>query len=332
MNQNAVESGKKVSIVIPMYNAEDYIEQCINSVLRQTYNNVEIILVNDGSTDNTLEICREKAKKEKRIHVISKKNGGVQKARETGVLAATGDYIMFMDNDDFLMGEYVLKVIIEKMEQNKADIVCFNVDINGKKMFKIEKESILCCDEALGHMLIRDILDGNIWGKIYRTKLIQNNNVEFIDKWLCEFVTVGEIIQNAQKILVIPLSGYGYNLRKGSQSHSFHCNPKAEEYEHVAKEYANYINKKYPIIFEQAEYFWLHTLLYTMTKIEKDFEISARSERYKSMLLKLKGQKERYWKNAYISKREKIDFLLCSTGIFRILYFFYSSINSKRRK
>ena len=93
---------KKISIVVPVYNVENYIEECINSIINQTYKNLEIILVDDGSTDSSGKICDKFAKNDDRIKVIHKKNEGLGKTRNVRILESTGDYLFFVDSDDFI--------------------------------------------------------------------------------------------------------------------------------------------------------------------------------------------------------------------------------------
>ena len=112
----------KVSIVVPVYNAENYLDQCVASIRGQTYQNLEIILVNDGSTDHSLEICRKYAELDKRIVVEDQVNQGVVKARKTGVKAATGDFIGWADADDWMEAGYI-EGLVALQERSKADIV-----------------------------------------------------------------------------------------------------------------------------------------------------------------------------------------------------------------
>ena len=102
-----------ISIIIPVFNAEKYIEECINSILNQTYSKIEIIIINDGSTDNSEKICLELSKKDQRIKYIYQNNAGVTVARKTGVENATGEWISFVDADDIL-SPYAIQTLIEK--------------------------------------------------------------------------------------------------------------------------------------------------------------------------------------------------------------------------
>lgn len=117
----------KVSFIIPVYNVESYLEQCVDSILKQSYNDFEIILVNDGSTDNSPIICDSLAKKDNRVKVMHKSNGGQSDARNKGVSIATGEYIIFVDSDDYWIGEDSLQKIMEVVNANlECDFVGFN--------------------------------------------------------------------------------------------------------------------------------------------------------------------------------------------------------------
>ncbi len=113
---------KKISIITPVYNAEKYIERCVNSVLNQTYENIEFIIVNDGSTDNTAKILNRLKKNDSRIMVIHKKNEGVSKARNTALKKATGKYVLFVDADDWLEST-MCEDLISHAEKNNSDVV-----------------------------------------------------------------------------------------------------------------------------------------------------------------------------------------------------------------
>ena len=132
---------KKVSIIIPVYNAETFLGKCIDSVIKQSYKNIEIILVNDGSTDNSLELCNNYKKQDKRIKVIDIYNGGASFARNKGIDICTGDYITFVDSDDYVTNDYV-EVLVNTLESNDYDICCcccFKKYPDGK----IEKEKFV---------------------------------------------------------------------------------------------------------------------------------------------------------------------------------------------
>ncbi len=120
-----MENQALISVIIPVYNVEEYLRECVDSVLKQTYENFEIILVNDGSTDSSGEICDEYVDKDERITVIHQKNGGLSVARNAGLSEANGDYVYFLDSDDYI-AENALELLIKIAEKDNSDIVFFD--------------------------------------------------------------------------------------------------------------------------------------------------------------------------------------------------------------
>ena len=126
-----------ISVIVPVYNAENYLDRCIKSIINQKYKELEIILVDDGSKDNSLEICKSYANKDNRIYVIHKENAGVSAARNTGIEAATGDYIAFVDSDDYI-DENMYFNMMQKASEYNCDLVmcdCYKVRGNNKSIF-----------------------------------------------------------------------------------------------------------------------------------------------------------------------------------------------------
>jgi glycosyltransferase involved in cell wall biosynthesis len=115
----------KISIIVPLYNTERYLQRCFDSLVNQTLKEIEIILVNDGSTDNSSKICDEYAKRDRRIKVIHKENGGVSSARNTGMELASGEFLAFVDSDDYVTKEYIGRMLEYYKIYPDADIVIF---------------------------------------------------------------------------------------------------------------------------------------------------------------------------------------------------------------
>lgn len=145
-------NGKLVSIIIPIYNAEKTISRCLNSILSQTYKELEILLINDGSQDNSLKIMQNYAKQDSRIKVINKKNSGVSSTRNIGIKEANGKYLMFIDSDDYI-NDKTIYTLVEEMEKNNIDIIRFNGYIENRKgnmlklEFPINNKKVLCTPE-----------------------------------------------------------------------------------------------------------------------------------------------------------------------------------------
>lgn len=133
-----MENDMKISIIIPVYGVERYVEECIESVRNQTYRNIEIILVDDGSRDNSPEICDKYVKKDKRILVIHKENGGLSDARNRGIECATGDYVLFLDGDDYWDDRNALDYLVERVRQTRPDVLNFSYE----KYYEDTKEKI----------------------------------------------------------------------------------------------------------------------------------------------------------------------------------------------
>jgi len=209
------------SIIIPVYNVEPYLRQCLDSVIHQDYSDYEIICINDGSTDNSLAILKMYSKSDNRIKIINQKNCGLSAARNAGILEATGDYILFLDSDDWLE-QNALQILAVK--QYGEDLVCFN----GRRAF----------EDGKTEMPDSGIVENNLTGwdyynkyalvsrkfhfvctvlRMYKRKFLIKNNLLFNEGILHEDNHFTPIIcYFAQSVRVIPDILYIYRIRKGS--------------------------------------------------------------------------------------------------------------------
>lgn len=167
---------EKISVIIPVYDVEPYLEKCINSVLNQTYQNLEIILVDDGSPDLCGNICDTYAKKDNRIKVIHKENSGLSDARNRGLDIATGDYIGFVDSDDYIT-ENMFKTLYELLKTYQADIstVSFYEIFNGKVIGvrDSKKLEVMNKKEALKELYRDDKIQSYCWNKLFKRELFE---------------------------------------------------------------------------------------------------------------------------------------------------------------
>lgn len=175
----------KISIIVPVYNTELYLENCINSILNQTYENLEIILVNDGSKDKSGLICDKYAKIDNRIIVIHKENGGVSSARNVGINLSTGDYIVFIDSDDWVECN-MIKTLVKIIEKNDYDVIMFGAyieDLEHQRVdeFRVKTEDYKDKNEIMSIIpeLIREEKINSLWTKIYKASIIQEKNIRF---------------------------------------------------------------------------------------------------------------------------------------------------------
>jgi glycosyltransferase involved in cell wall biosynthesis len=310
----------KVSVIIPAYNCAKYIERCVNSIITQSYKNIEIIIVDDGSNDGKTHDIVEKYKSEYEIvQVIHKVNEGSMKAREDGVSLAEGQYIMFVDDDDYLEKDIIEKCVGD-IEASKVDIVCFDYCLNEdteRKIFNITDKEVIDNETALRNMLLMKKLDGNMWCKLYRKSLFEG--VAFEDRRCCDFVTEAEIICKANFISIIPELGYHYSVIEGSQSRNNICHPREEEYEQAAYELYERFSSN-DTLRKAAQYYWLYTVLYVCIKMEKDTQIPRNSERFRNIKKKLRKGIGSYCSNPNSNNKNKIQYLMCYFNFFRPMY------------
>lgn len=168
----------KISIIIPVYKVEEYIDRCIKSVVDQTYNNLEIILVDDGSPDNCPVICDKWAEKDSRIKVIHKNNGGLSDARNIGMKIASGELIGFVDSDDWISKE-MYQLLYENMKENESDISACGVkmvweDAAEARFLTPTGIQVLDTQEAMEAIIRESQLKQPVWYKLYKTELIRD--------------------------------------------------------------------------------------------------------------------------------------------------------------
>jgi glycosyltransferase involved in cell wall biosynthesis len=168
-----------VSIIIPAYNVEKYIEKCLLSILEQTYTNIEIIVVDDGSTDNTGQLIDNVSQQDSRVRVIHKKNAGVSAARNSGIEISTGDYLVFVDGDDYIAQDYIeyMLSLIENTDSEFCLSKCCYTK-SGEKQTENEYIEKLQPEDATALLISPDVIVG-CWNKIFIRSLIVNNNIWF---------------------------------------------------------------------------------------------------------------------------------------------------------
>lgn len=171
----------KVSVIVPVYNVEQYLERCLESIVNQTLEDIEIILVNDGSKDGSIKICEKYAQNDSRIKIVTRKNGGLAAARNTGLKHATGEYIGFIDSDDWIDLDYYEK-LYNTAKKHDSDIAYTDFIRKGKNK---HKKRMNFTDEVVSTEILdkikkcKNLTLGCVWNKIYRKELIFNNNLSF---------------------------------------------------------------------------------------------------------------------------------------------------------
>lgn len=234
---------KLVSIIVPIYNVEKYLRQCLDSIVNQTYYKLEIILVDDGSTDECANICDEYAKIDHRIHVIHKKNAGLGMARNSGLEIANGDFVLYVDSDDWLENTMVEKLLIA-IEQEQADFaVCgYQKQTNTGKVLSKNPccpTKIVFIDDEISDKVLFPILGAKtearndidremcVWTNMYRMSIIKDNHIKFVSErvYLSEdlFYNINYIMQ-VKRAVFIPECLYNYRLNDVSLTNAYREN------------------------------------------------------------------------------------------------------------
>ena len=203
----------KISIIVPVYNAEKYIDRCLQSIIHQSFTDWELIIVNDGSTDKSSEICEYFAKQDKRIRVFHKKNEGVALARQLGIEKAKGEYSIHVDSDDWIE-ENMLEEMFKSISENEADILIsdFYVDQNGKTFYREQRTTKILPTDILREIFNRHLF-GSLWHKLIRHSLYRKYNIHFIPEInYCEDVLVlAQLLQLDIKVAFLHKAFYHYN-------------------------------------------------------------------------------------------------------------------------
>lgn len=268
-----MEKNLKVSIIIPIYKVEKYLKKCIDSILNQTYSNIEVILVDDGSPDNCGKICDEYKKLDDRIIVIHKENGGLSDARNKGLKIATGEFISFIDSDDYIANDFI-EYLLNITTSNDADMGIilpykFKEGSIPNIKNKSEKIRIYNAYDALKTMLYQKEFDNAAWGKLYSKKIVEN--IEFpVGKLYEDIGTTYKYILNSKKIVYSNQYKY-YYLQRGDSIMGSPFKPKEMDYVYQTELLMNDVKKFNSIsINKAAECRYLNANFSVLLKIGKN--------------------------------------------------------------
>lgn len=211
---------KLISVIVPIFNVEKYLEKSVNSIINQTYKNIEIILVDDESPDNCGKICDEYSKKDNRIKVIHKKNGGLSDARNAGVKIAEGEYILFIDSDDWIENN-MIEILYKNIKRYDADIsICeFQEESTEGTILKSKTENkeikVFNREEALYELILQDNITNHAWNKLYKKKLFEG--IKYPKGKLMEDIgTTYRLFEKSNKIVYQNINLYHYIQRSTS--------------------------------------------------------------------------------------------------------------------
>ena len=214
-----------VSIIVPVYNCAGFLPRCVDSLLSQTYSSLEIILVDDGSTDDTSSVCDSLAESDSRIQVLHKTNGGVSSARNAGIEAAKGEYITFTDADDYVNPDHI-ECLIKLMERHHCDVsVCSYISEEEDKCSEqsccngSENEKCYDRNSAVCELLAGGAVGGYVWNKLYRREILEGIRFRDDIKILEDLRFNFEVFENVDKMTFSNYRSYHYIQRGQSAMH-----------------------------------------------------------------------------------------------------------------
>lgn len=274
-----------ISIIIPVYKVEKYLEKCIESVLKQTYTNLQIILVDDGSPDNCGKICDEYAKKDPRIEVIHKVNGGLSDARNVGIAKTKGKYIGFVDSDDYIK-EDMYEILINLIKEYDADVsICNLYDvIDGKEYIRNNENGIQEYSrlEILKEVLLDKNIQSYAWNKLYKKELFDEIKYP-IGKKYEDIGTTFYVFEKCNKIVVTSEPEYYYLKRSDSLVNNVTESTVLDYTDIIIQRYL-YTQKNIEELRKYNNYYLAKTLITAHNDIELLGSISEKmQEKYKEL-------------------------------------------------
>lgn len=315
-----------VSVIIPVYNVEQYLDKCVQSVINQTYKNIEIILVDDGSPDKCPKMCDEYSVCDKRIKVIHKSNGGLSDARNAGIDAASGEYITFIDSDDYVEHNYVDLLVKEIIEYN-ADISCgkHNVIYEDRVIKQFSgNHYVLKPEEAFDMMLYHNDMDVSAWAKLYKKSLF--DEVRFpVGRLYEDAATTYRLIDKSEVIVLYSVPIYNYIMRDNSITNNGFSERKLDLISST-REMTDYIRIHYPKLTDGCDrrlvYAYLSTLTQTLKANNVDKSIINNLTKY------IKENGKGVLKDPKAPRRDKIAIIcnMVSYSFFKVSWSLYQSL------
>lgn len=301
-----------VSVIVPVYKVEEFLPRCIDSILKQTYQNLEIILVDDGSPDNCGKICDEYALKDERVKVIHKENGGLSSARNSGLEIATGEYVAFVDSDDWIDTTYV-QTLKDVLENTTSDMsACMFCRTKGEKaerrLFNDIPEVIT--DEKFFSVLSENSFAGYASNKLFKKDIIEKNGLRFDEKIFNgeDFPFVLEYVRFTEKTAFIKQDLYFYFFRETGIMNSIRLNERFITILYAREKALNFLRLYAPDCYDvcKASYLSILSKIKFMAMVDKN----KYSEVYREAQEKLKRNRKGLWKLRRVGLKEKLKLFL----------------------
>lgn len=309
----------RISVIVPVYNVEKYLKECIESILSQTYKDFELILVDDGSTDSSGKICDYYMGKDDRIKVLHKKNGGLSSARNAGINIAVGEYVSFVDSDDYILEDF-LKKLYEKSKCSRADICeCTFYYLKGRKLIQSRKFDVkeLIKTEAIERLFAPPYQSFvNTWNKLYKRALFQE--ILFPEGKLHEDeFTTYKLLYEANKVAYLNECLYVYRIRNNSITTAKFSTKRADVLQSVGekRKYFNLcgINIKNELDFHEfaQQISLLNAMVETNTYVD---------ELWNNIRVNILRHRKDLIRNSFLKRGHKIYILLLSNKRYYVLF------------
>lgn len=328
-----------ITVIVPVYNIDEYIGRCIESIINQTYKKLEIILVDDGSTDNSGKICDDFADRDCRIKVLHKQNGGPSDARNVAIDIANGVLLTFVDGDDFLT-PFCIESLWRVKENSGAQIACcWYKSVRDGKIFSVpecngevpldSKTCVFTRVEALDKMLRKSEIDVSPFAKLYDVDLF--DNVRYPQGFFCEDVaTTYKLFAEADKVVLLRIVGYMYLIRSGSTQHSRFSKKKAVEIK-FAREQKQYLDDRFTELISATADSLVSSCFHVLFGIygQSDGKTEFATERKEAELI-IRVNRAKLIKDKNTSKKTRLGCLLSYLG-FNVTYFVYKLFGIRGR-
>ena len=313
------ENNPLISVIIPIYKVEKYLDSCICSIVNQDYQNLDIILVDDGSPDMCPKLCDQWKTRDSRIRVIHKKNGGLSSARNAGIIIAKGKYLSFVDSDDYI-GQGMYTTMVEAAERNSAEIVCCGRYLTISESIKVprhclDQEKIYTNEQAMKEVLLARDIEEAAWDTLYRAELF--NDIRYPKGEINEdIVVIFPLLKLCNRIVHVGNPFYYYRVNKNSITKSGYNEKKYIYLKHIQQVKA-YITLNYPKLETELRCFMARYSYAELLDMENDKKIIQKFKndyvQYKSILL---HTFKSYISLGELSFKDRTQVLLILLGIY----------------
>ena len=304
-----------ISIIVPVYNVEKYLEKCVNSIVNQTYKNLEIILVDDGATDSSGKLCDELAKIDNRIKVYHKENGGLSDARNYGVEKSTGEYIGFVDSDDYIDAEMYEK-LYEAIKKENVDVAECNLKIiypDREELFTEQNYYNVCTkQEYLEEYLKIEKIFGSACVRLIKSDIAKKLKFPVGKLYEDTYYAYG-LINVADSYVIMDAPYYNYLMRENSITNA-RFNPRIFDLIEIVEEFHNTVYENYPELEKAADCRKMYAYFSVLNSILLEDEFKNNSF-YPQIVNYFKENYIKLLRNKYITRNRKLSILLIKINI-----------------